>query len=132
MTSPSGWQEPGQRPEFECDADACQPWLEREIEVVKPPILVCLGSTAAQALLGRDFRVTARRGQPFETQWSPWTMATVHPSSLLRIPDRDVVLPIGLFTRTPMYVRENHPGLIGLGRLKPSISIELSADAARH
>jgi uracil-DNA glycosylase len=68
---------------------ACQPWLQREIEIIKPPMLVCLGSTAAQSLLGRDFRVMARRGQPFETQWAPWTMATVHPSSLLRIPDHD-------------------------------------------
>ena len=66
---------------------ACLPWLTREIEIVKPQVLVCLGSTAAQALLGRDFRVTKRRGEPMETPWSPWTMATVHPSALLRVPD---------------------------------------------
>lgn len=66
---------------------ACLPWLTREIELVKPQMLVCLGSTAAQALLGRDFRVTQSRGEPMETPWAPWTMATIHPSALLRIPD---------------------------------------------
>jgi DNA polymerase len=66
---------------------ACQPWLVTEIRAVQPPILVCLGSTAAQSLLGRDFRVMKQRGEPMETEWSKWTMATVHPSSLLRMPD---------------------------------------------
>jgi probable DNA metabolism protein len=69
------------------EVSACRPWLETEIRAVKPRMLVCLGSTAAQALLGRDFRVTQQRGQPMKTEWASWTMATIHPSALLRIPD---------------------------------------------
>ncbi len=70
---------------------ACHPWLEAEIATVKPVFIVCLGATAAQALLGRDFRVTERRGAILAAPpGSPITvpiMATVHPSSLLRAPD---------------------------------------------
>jgi DNA polymerase len=69
------------------EVSACLPWLETEIRAVKPRMVVCLGSTAAQALLGRDFRVTSQRGRPVRTDWAPWTMATIHPSALLRIPD---------------------------------------------
>ncbi len=71
------------------EVSACVPWLAREIDIIRPPILVCLGSTAAQALLGRDFRVTQQRGIAMETRWSQYTIATVHPSSLLRIPEED-------------------------------------------
>jgi uracil-DNA glycosylase len=63
---------------------ACRPWLEAELEVVRPRVLVCLGATAAQALLGRDFRVTKQRGELVETPLAPTAMATVHPSSILR------------------------------------------------
>src|SRR5688572_25043147 len=63
---------------------ACRPWLEAELEAVKPDLLVLLGSTAAQSLLGPKFRVTKERGRPIETEWAPWTMATYHPSALLR------------------------------------------------
>ena len=63
---------------------ACVPWLEKELEVVKPRVLVCLGSTAAQALLSPDFRVTKDRGRDIPTQLAPHAMATVHPSSILR------------------------------------------------
>jgi uracil-DNA glycosylase family protein len=63
---------------------ACLPWLEKEIEVVRPSVLVCLGATAAQALLGPAFRVTRQRGQVIESRWCPRTVATVHPSSILR------------------------------------------------
>jgi DNA polymerase len=66
---------------------ACRPWLEAELEVVKPPVLVCLGATAAQALLGKTFRLTERRGSPFESDWAEWTLATFHPSALLRSHD---------------------------------------------
>jgi DNA polymerase len=66
---------------------ACRPWLETEIALVKPRVIVCLGSTAAQALLGKSFRVTAHRGEPLESPLAPVVMATVHPSSLLRAPD---------------------------------------------
>jgi uracil-DNA glycosylase len=66
---------------------ACRPWLEREIAIVRPPVVVCLGATAAQALLGKDFRVTRDRGRVFERPGLPPISATVHPSSILRAPD---------------------------------------------
>jgi DNA polymerase len=66
---------------------ACRPWLEAELAVVQPRVLVCLGATAAQALLGRDFRVTQRRGELVETDLAPVATATVHPSSILRAQD---------------------------------------------
>ncbi len=66
---------------------ACSPWLLAEIAAVRPAALVCLGATAAQALLGKAFRVTARRGELLATPFAPVTMATVHPSSILRAPD---------------------------------------------
>ena len=68
---------------------ACIPWLEAELAVVKPKVLVCLGATAAQALLGRQFRVTQRRGEPVESDLAPVVIATVHPSSILRAEDRE-------------------------------------------
>jgi uracil-DNA glycosylase family protein len=66
---------------------ACRPWLEAEIAVVKPRVLVCLGATAAQALLGRGVRVTKDRGRPLESELAAAAFATVHPSSILRAPD---------------------------------------------
>lgn len=67
---------------------ACAPWLEAEITVVKPEVVVGMGATAAQALLGRDFRVTRQRGEFFEADGHLVT-ATVHPSSVLRAPDEE-------------------------------------------
>ena len=69
------------------EIQACHPWLEAEITVLAPDIIVCLGATAAQALLGRDFRVTRRRGEFVASPLAPHVMATIHPSSLLREPD---------------------------------------------
>jgi uracil-DNA glycosylase family protein len=66
---------------------ACRPWLETEIALVKPRAIVCLGATAAQALLGKGFKVTAHRGALVSSPLAPLVMATVHPSSLLRAPD---------------------------------------------
>jgi len=66
---------------------ACRPWLEAEIRVIRPKVIVCLGATAAQALLGKDFRVTQRRGELIASPWAPAVIATVHPSSILRAPD---------------------------------------------
>ncbi len=66
---------------------ACRPWLDAELAVVGPEVLVCLGATAAQALLGRDFRVTRDRGRLIDSPLAPTTLATVHPSSILRAPD---------------------------------------------
>jgi uracil-DNA glycosylase len=68
---------------------ACRPWLDAEIAFVRPQIIVCLGATAAQALLGRDFRVTLHRGEFLKSPLAPVVMATVHPSSILRAPDED-------------------------------------------
>jgi uracil-DNA glycosylase len=68
---------------------ACFPWLEAEIKEVKPKILVCLGSTAAQALIGKEFRVTKQRGEFLQSPLAPYVLATVHPSSLLRAPDEE-------------------------------------------
>jgi DNA polymerase len=68
---------------------ACRPWLDAELRVVKPQILVCLGSTAAQSLLGRTFSVMRQRGQLIDSPLAPFVMATVHPSSILRAPDED-------------------------------------------
>jgi len=66
---------------------ACKPWIEAEIDVIKPDVIVCLGATAAQALLGREFRVSTQRGTWVSSPLAPFVMATVHPSSLLRAPD---------------------------------------------
>ena len=66
---------------------ACRPWLDAEIASIKPVAIVCLGATAAQALLGKTFRVTARRGEFIESSLAPYVMATVHPSAILRAPD---------------------------------------------
>lgn len=66
---------------------ACRPWLEAEIAVLKPEVIVCLGATAAQSLLGRTFKVTQRRGELIRSELAPFVLATVHPSSILRAPD---------------------------------------------
>jgi uracil-DNA glycosylase len=77
-----------QRPNAE-ELRACRPWLEAELEAVQPRILVCLGATAAKALLGSGFRVTKDRGKFFESELATKATATVHPSSILRIDDED-------------------------------------------
>ena len=69
------------------EISACRPWLEAEIDLIKPKIIVCLGATAAQALLGPKFRVSKQRGQFIESDLAPYILATVHPSSILRAPD---------------------------------------------
>jgi DNA polymerase len=69
------------------EVSACRPWLETEIVLVKPRALVCLGATAAQALLGRGFKVSERRGDRVDSPLAPIVSATVHPSSILRAPD---------------------------------------------
>jgi len=78
---------------------ACHDWLEAEIRLLKPRIIVCLGATAAKALLGRDFRVSVQRGQLIEGAMAPYMLATVHPSSILRITDgAERKLAFALFT----------------------------------
>ena len=67
--------------------NACRPWLDAEIAVVKPNVMVCLGATAAQAVLGKDFRVSKHRGELIHSPLAPYVTATVHPSSILRAQD---------------------------------------------
>lgn len=69
------------------EVTACRPWLDKEIELVRPRVVVCLGATAAQALLGRTFKVTKQRGELFPQLGGHIITATVHPSSILRAPD---------------------------------------------
>jgi len=66
---------------------ACRPWLDAELEEIQPEMVVCLGATAAQALLGRSFRITQDRGRVLHHEGLPPLLATVHPSSILRAPD---------------------------------------------
>jgi DNA polymerase len=66
---------------------ACNPWLQQEIRLVKPRVVVALGATAAQALLGKQFRVTQQRGKPMPSELAGAIVATVHPSAILRAPD---------------------------------------------
>jgi uracil-DNA glycosylase family protein len=87
------WQARGkrrihQKPSWS-EAVACRPWLEAELEVVRPRVVVCLGATAAQSLLGRDFRVTQHRGELLESDLAEHVTATVHPSSILRQQDEE-------------------------------------------
>jgi DNA polymerase len=69
------------------EIQACRPWIEAEVRIVQPQVLVCLGATAAQALLGKTFRVNTQRGQLVDSELAPYATATVHPSSILRAPD---------------------------------------------
>ena len=71
------------------EIQACRPWLDAELAVVQPEVLVCLGASAAQALLGRNFSVTRQRGEFLKSSLAPNVMATVHPSSILRAPDSE-------------------------------------------
>jgi uracil-DNA glycosylase len=71
------------------EISACRPWLDEEIRAVKPQVVVLLGATSAQAILGRDFRVTQQRGEWLKSRIAPHVMATIHPSAILRAPDDD-------------------------------------------
>ena len=92
------WQPRGKRRIHQkpnaAEVAACRPWLDAELAVVKPKVLVCLGATAAQALLGRQFRVSKERGVPVESELAPVVMATVHPSSILRSDDREAEMAL--------------------------------------
>ena len=71
------------------EIEACRPWLDAELQVVRPEVLVCLGASAAQALLGKDFRVTRDRGKLMKSDLAPYVLATTHPASILRAPDSE-------------------------------------------
>ena len=87
------WQARGkrrihQKPSWS-EAAACRPWLEAELDVVRPSVIVCLGATAAQSLLGRDFRVTRHRGELLDSDLAEHVTATIHPSAILRRQDEE-------------------------------------------
>jgi len=83
-----GWRRWHKKPSKR-DIDACRAWIEKEIEVVRPEVLVCLGATAAQALLGPSVRVTVDRGRDLPTSLAPHALVTIHPSAVLRQPTSD-------------------------------------------
>ena len=85
---PRGKRRLHQRPDRD-EVAACMPWLEAEVSLIHPDVIVCLGATAAQALLGSAFRVTRQHGQVFPSTLGPPIMATVHPSSILRALDEE-------------------------------------------
>jgi uracil-DNA glycosylase family protein len=85
---PQGQRRIHQKPNWR-EIAACRPWLDAEVAVLKPRVLVCLGATAAQALLGRDFRVSRQRGELVDSPLASIAIATVHPSSILRAEDRE-------------------------------------------
>ena len=82
--TPRGKRRIHQKPSWG-EVAACRPWLDAELAVVRPDVLVCLGATAAQALLGRQFRVTKQRGEPVDSDLAPVVLATIHPSAILRM-----------------------------------------------
>jgi DNA polymerase len=85
---PKGQQHIHKKPNAK-EIGACRPWLEAELDLIKPQVLVCLGATAAQALLGKEFRVSRQRGEWVSTSLASHVMATVHPSAILRSPDSE-------------------------------------------
>ncbi|HWF57635.1 MAG TPA: UdgX family uracil-DNA binding protein [Candidatus Dormibacteraeota bacterium] len=89
---------------------ACRPWLDAEIEAVRPGLIVCLGATAAQALLGKDFRVTRHRGEVLRLDRGTPVTATVHPSSILRAPDADRAAAMEAFVHDLRTAATRAPG----------------------
>jgi uracil-DNA glycosylase family protein len=85
---PRGKRRIHQKPNW-AEMTACKPWLEAELAVVQPRVLVALGATAAQVLLGKLFRVTKQRGEPVDSPLAEHVTATIHPSAILRAEDRD-------------------------------------------
>jgi len=71
------------------EAMACRPWLDAELALVKPRALVLMGATAAQALVGKSFKVTQERGRPLDSELADLVIATIHPSAVLRAENRD-------------------------------------------
>lgn len=106
--APSGKRRIHQKPD-RGEVEACRPWLEAEVAQVRPELILCLGATAAQSLLGRSFRVTRERGRVLESDLGP-TLATIHPSAVLRAPDERDEMYAGLVAdlrAAADYLREN-------------------------
>lgn len=85
---PMGKRRKHQRP-LVSEIMACRPWLEAELKMIRPRVLVCLGSTAAQSVLERKIQLQKERGRFFDTKWAPATFVTIHPSSIYRHPERE-------------------------------------------
>lgn len=85
---PRGKRRIHQKPSW-AEMTACRPWLDAELDAVKPRVLVALGATAAQSLLGKQFRVTKQRGELVDSPLAEYVTATIHPSAILRAEDRD-------------------------------------------
>jgi uracil-DNA glycosylase family protein len=85
---------------------ACQPWLEAEISLIQPRILVCLGATAAQSVFGADYRVTKERGLFVKHPWAPYATSTIHPAAILRAPDEQRDNEYKMFVRDLKKVKE--------------------------
>jgi uracil-DNA glycosylase len=92
---------------------ACRPWLDAEITVTRPQVIVCLGATAAQSLLGKDFSVMRDRGKFVPSELAPYVMATLHPSSILRAPDEASRRP-----QKEMFVADLRSAAAQLGKLR--------------
>src|SRR5439155_26637868 len=71
------------------ELNACRPWLQAEVELLKPALIVCLGASAVFSVLGRDYKLTKERGKMAQHGWAPHVMATIHPSAILRSPTRE-------------------------------------------
>jgi uracil-DNA glycosylase family protein len=71
------------------EINACRPWLETEISLIRPKVIVCLGATAAQSILGKEHRLTKERGRFVKHPWAPFVTSTIHPSAVLRAPDEE-------------------------------------------
>src|SRR5918911_1259264 len=95
---PRGKRRIHQKPNWS-EIAACRPWLDAELAVLEPRVLVCLGATAAQALLGKQFRVSRQRGELVESPLAPNVIATVHPSSILRADPETRDVEYGEFVR---------------------------------
>lgn len=109
------------------EIEACHPWLEAELALVKPAIVVCLGATAAQALLGATFRLTKNRGKFFPHAQAPAITATVHPSSILRAPDAEQRhAHYREFVQDLIEIREQ------LGKLRKPAAVEQHASRTAH
>ncbi len=91
---------------------ACRPWLDAELQTIQPKLVVCLGATAAQAFLGKSFRATRRRGEVIDLGGLPFFMATAHPSSILRMPDKTA-----RHRATSLFIEDLREAALHLGRL---------------
>jgi uracil-DNA glycosylase family protein len=87
------------------ESTACRPWLEAELAVIHPKVLVCLGATAAQSIFGREYRLTKERGQFVTHQWAPQATSTIHPSAILRAPDEQRTLEYQRFVEDLKKIR---------------------------